>query len=1270
MSLNPPPRQSDDVTSGTSSDYQSQVATVEHHQAEAIVNETKQEREWLTSPAESPLSIYFTLDPKGMLLAVNCIGAPRLGYTVEELIERSIFSLVDPEDRKNLQTKLTTLAQHPSQVMKEKIRLLGKQGSQFPLKVTLQALQSTDAKTVFLLAGEGITEPQFSEIDWAEREATLQERETLEFSSHPTSGDNEACIERGLCQRIEEALQKEEHLAKINECFLNFGSDPIANINSLTALCGNLLGAAGALYSRLEQGKLCTVGQWQVPSEYNCIDSPNGYICWNVIHKGSNEPFIVPNLSNTPYAQTDPKVSQFQLKTYMGQAVKCQDAYIGSLGVFYQDDFIPSEADKRLLGIIAAAIGVEETRQQAIREAQRSAEALRMSEARFRLAVDSIPDTFVIYDADRRLQFVNAHGIRLSGYSEDVLLGYTDEEIFPAEVTDSYLPFLRLAVETRTPQTAECTIALPAGTYTIVVTYVPLLDQQGNIYQILGITHDISNIYDELRLRKQAEAALQQQIHRERLIGAIAQRIRQSLELEEILNTTVAEVRQFLACDRVIIFRFNPDWSGIVAVESVDQGWIPILGTTIHDHCFESAYVQPYKEGQIQATQDIYAAGLSQCYINLLAQLQVRANLVVPILQGEQLWGLLIAHHCSAPRQWQPFEIDLLKSLSTQVAIALQQSELYKQTQHHVLREQTLNRVIQSIRNSLDIKTVFSAAASEIAQLLDADRAEIVQYLPQQNIWLNVADYRKSPDLPSTLGWEIPDQGNKIAVRLKRLEVVRIDDASTWGDKINQELAQTLPGAWLLVPLQVGSSVWGSLRLARNTPYSWQDSEVELACAVADQLAIAIQQSELFRQVQRLNAELERKVQARTAELELAFEFEATLKRITDRVRDSLDEGQILQTAVHELGVVLGVQCCNAALYDLEKGTSTICYEYTASCSPSIGRVSQMSDYSELYTQLLQGQCFQFCSLTPNPARGQVTMLACPMVDDQGVMGDLWLINHKYYGFHEQDIRLVQQVANQCAIAIRQARLYQATQAQVEMLEKLNHLKDDFLSTVSHELRTPVCNIKMAAQMLEIVLKRAGVLDTEPNKATQYFQILHDECQREISLVNNLLDLSRLEAGTEPLLMTIIDPTIWIPGIAEPFIERAREQQQHLIVESSSQLPALRTDLTDLERILSELLNNACKYTPPGGTITVSAQATDKILQLFVSNSGVEIPERELAHIFDKFYRVPNNDPWKHGGTGLGLALVKKLVEHLGATIQVTSFAGQTTFALEFPITS
>jgi len=465
-----------------------------------------------------------------------------------------------------------------------------------------------------------------------------------------------------------------------------------------------------------------------------------------------------------------------------------------------------------------------------------------------------------------------------------------------------------------------------------------------------------------------------------------------------------------------------------------------------------------------------------------------------------------------------------------------------------------------------------------------------------------------------------------------------------------------------------GSSIWVSL--SQTLSYSETEPVIEgLIEDITSRKQVEVDMQQLYQQVQSLNTTLEQQVQERTAQLQKALEFEATLKRITDKLRDSLDESQILQTAVQELVFVLGVSCCNTALYNLEQGTSTIRYEYATLNPMAQARLIHIAAFPEVYQQLLQAEYCQFCSLIPNPVRGRVAMLACPIFDDQGVLGDLWLINQQHHIFNELEIRLVQQVASQCAIALRQARLYQAVQAQVEELEKLNRLKDDFLSTVSHELRTPLSNIKLATQMLEVILKQVGVLNSESSKAARYFQILNYECEREISLINDLLELTRLD--TKPnFFLTRIDPQVWIPRIIEPFEERVRSQQQRFQVNIPAELPPLTTDLTALERILTELLNNACKYTPSRETISVSVHATAEMLQLCVSNSGVEIAASELSQIFNTFYRIPNNDPWKHGGTGLGLALVKKLVERLGATIQVESAAGQTTFTVQFPITS
>lgn len=127
-------------------------------------------------------------------------------------------------------------------------------------------------------------------------------------------------------------------------------------------------------------------------------------------------------------------------------------------------------------------------------EQKKTERALRQSEERFRLAVDHFPYTFVIYNAARRIQYINARGVEISGYTEDELIGRRDEELFPPEITDTYLPLLQRAVETKTPQTGECDAAMPDGTrYFFIVNYVPLLDEHGGIKQILGIAHDVSD---------------------------------------------------------------------------------------------------------------------------------------------------------------------------------------------------------------------------------------------------------------------------------------------------------------------------------------------------------------------------------------------------------------------------------------------------------------------------------------------------------------------------------------------------------------------------------------------------------------------------------------------------------------------------------------------------------------------------------------------------------------------------------------------------------
>lgn len=272
----------------------------------------------------------------------------------------------------------------------------------------------------------------------------------------------------------------------------------------------------------------------------------------------------------------------------------------------------------------------------------------------------------------------------------------------------------------------------------------------------------------------------------------------------------------------------------------------------------------------------------------------------------------------------------------------------------------------------------------------------------------------------------------------------------------------------------------------------------------------------------------------------------------------------------------------------------------------------------------------------------------------------------------------------------------QQLENQMSELQRLNQLKDDFLSTVSHELRTPLVNIRMAIQMLEITLNQQAELlaqnDSEFNRMTRYLDILQSQCNKQLELITDLLDLQRLNADSYWLEPTSIQLQNWVPHLAEAFQERIQSRQQRLQLNIPADLPSIVTDRPSLTRILTELLNNACKYTPPGEQIIVTAEAIEPsfkppdvvqpdtiqldrtnpespdLLQITVSNSGAEISAEDLERIFDQFYRIRGSDRWNQGGTGLGLALVRKMVIYLGGTIRVESGAGQTHFIVELPL--
>lgn len=415
---------------------------------------------------------------------------------------------------------------------------------------------------------------------------------------------------------------------------------------------------------------------------------------------------------------------------------------------------------------------------------------------------------------------------------------------------------------------------------------------------------------------------------------------------------------------------------------------------------------------------------------------------------------------------------------------------------------------------------------------------------------------------------------------------------------------------------------------------------------------------------------LERQVTERTQQLTTLLRSESTVRTILAKIQANFNESDILQTAVDELGAKLSVLGVSTALYDYTKDLAVIVNSHLSAIASDlaqgqVGSVFPLQSW-HFFDMLCAGQSAAFC---PLEAKQPLAMLACPIRDttlaDETVLGDLRLLKPAGEIFATPDIQLTQQVADVCAIALRQVRLHRQTEERLTQAETINHLKDDFLSTVSHELRTPITNMKMALKMLAI---------TDPNnvdeRQTRYLTILRDEVARESSLIDDLLDLQRLDAGKFGLTFEPIDLTTEIPQVLEPFSSRIQERNLCLETHISSDLPHILSDASAFNRILSELVNNACKYTPAGERIVVDAYPSPNnphAVRVAVSNFGVTLPDEECDRIFEKFYRIPRSDVWKQGGTGLGLALVKGLVEQLKGAIGLENYPDHLQFCLDFP---
>lgn len=542
------------------------------------------------------------------------------------------------------------------------------------------------------------------------------------------------------------------------------------------------------------------------------------------------------------------------------------------------------------------------------------------------------------------------------------------------------------------------------------------------------------------------------------------------------------------------------------------------------------------------------------------------------------------------------------------------------------------------------------------------------------------------------------DQADTAPLGIFDLHAVAVDNAK-------DGLGNLLPiRAVLKIYTQYQSSVNGMIVLGQAQPYNWTSAHKEMLIAVSESVAVAISQAQLMMQVL-----------AATRHQTLLNQLSEAIHRTIDPSEIlQIAIASTAQALQVDRGLILLLKSPaalpkNQFLEHLPKTEITVVGEWfelspnssifaTNSPNPLLNQSFWLSD-SSLCQQAFRSAPEPIVLVDQQDASGidvstknfsileqemMPALLMIPLVGtyshislEPTLLGFMVLQHSQSRSWQIDQVELVKWVSAQLSATLSQyqtlqqvqslvadrtaqlqhslevqAKLYEKTRQQIDQLQQLNLLKDEFLSSMSHELRTPLTTMSLGIRML-----RQPQLSSE--RREKYLEILEQECNKEIDLINDLLSLQRLESNQSQLQPQKIDLMLLLQKLAKAFEEKWANKRLTLTLESPVPSLMFNTDPDSLNRILLELLTNAGKYSDPNTTIClqVTHQVQQSINQvvLTLSNTGLGISPTDLTHIFEKFHRGQGVTQKAFQGTGLGLALVKCLVEHLNGKIEATS---------------
>ncbi|MBD2517832.1 PAS domain-containing protein [Nostoc sp. FACHB-973] len=700
--------------------------------------------------------------------------------------------------------------------------------------------------------------------------------------------------------------------------------------------------------------------------------------------------------------------------------------------------------------------------------------------------------------------------------------------------------------------------------------------------------------------RKQTQETLQQQFEQQRLVMEMSQRIRRSLNLQDILQTTVDEVRHFLKCDRVTIFQFYPGWGGTIVVESVAPEWMALLPLQIYDPCIGEENVEPFKQGLVTAKTDIYTAGISPCHVEFLESLQVRANLVVPVSLGDELWGLLAAHQCAAPREWQSSEITLLRQLGAQVSIAIQQAALFKQLQIELTERKQAEIDLQQLNAELEQRV-----QERTAQLTETNDRLQKTVIEQQQTQLTLLEQAQMLELQAVITRNMGE-----GICLVRIDNAIIIYANPKFEQMFGYDSSELNGQHVSIVNCVTKSV--------------TTEDVNQAT-----LSALLQNTEATYEIQNLKKD--------------GTPFWCS---VTTSVFRHPDYGDVLVAVHQDITKRKGIE---EALRESEEKFRQLAENIQAVFWMTDIQNQQVLYVSNAYQTIWQKSCEDLYHNYSD------WLDAIHPEDRQGV--ELELIEQMKTGQYDKKYRIIRPdgsirwirdrafgIKNELGEVVRIAGIAE----DITELEQINLMKSEFIGIVSHELRTPLTAIRAALGLLQ-----TGIYDKKPDKFKRMIEIAAIDSDRLVRLVNDILDLERLESDRAVLEKTTCNAADLIQQAVAGVQAIANQQNITFKIHPSNAQVWAAADA--IVQTLTNLLGNAIKFSPADSTITLSVQQqTDHVL-FQIADQGRGIPADKLEAIFGRFQQVDASDSRTKGGTGLGLAICRSIIDQHGGQIWVES---------------